>query len=126
MTTAGTGISSLTTDINGVKAVAGNIVDEVLGSAKIENQTANTNGIFQLAGADTIETSDDIWAGLGTDANGDTIVAWGKEENFVSDTLAAFEDKDLAIGDTFTSSVADSSTIGDDTNKKNNTHGTLA
>ncbi len=121
-----TGISGLTTDTNGVKAIAGN-VDSILANATIESQSANTNGIFQLAGADnTIGTSDDIWAGLGTDASGDTIVAWGTSESFVSETLAAFETKELAIGDTFTSSVADSSTIGDDTNKKSNTHGTLA
>ena len=120
-----TGISSLSVDTYGVKAIAGN-VDNILANATIESQSANTNGIFQLAGADTIETSDDIWAGLGTDDSGDTIVAWGREENFVSDTLAAFEYKDLAIGDTFAASVADSSSIGDDANKKNNTHGTLA
>ena len=112
-----TGISSLSVDKYGVKAIAGN-VDNILAGATIENQTANNNGIFQLA--------DDIWAGIGPDASGDTLVAWGKEESFVSDTLAAFETKDLAIGDTFAAIVADSSSIGDDANKKNNSNGTLA
>ena len=121
-----TGISNLTNDINGVKAIAGEI-DNILAGATIENQTANANGIFQLAGADnTIGTADDVWAGIGTDASGDTLVAWGTSESFVSETLSAFESKDLAIGDTFASAVADSSSIGDDANKKNNSNGTLA
>ena len=124
-----TGISDLRNDTFGVKAIAGDIVDSVLTSATIED-VSNTNGIYQLTGVDTDSIStDDVWAGLGVDASGDTIVVWGGTQNFVQGVLDRLETQnlDLNLGDTYTVSheVAVDSLFKEEY-KKNGSNGTLA
>ncbi len=117
-----TGISSLTVDTYGVKAIAN--IDAALSNATIEGKDANS-GAVQIAGAGTADLTDDVWAGIGKDSTGDTLVAWGTTEQFVNSTLTDLADDNFAIGDTYAIATS-TETLIDENNKKNGSNGTLA
>ena len=95
-------------------------VDVVLGTAT------------RVAGTDTADTSDDIWASLNKadGFNKPLVVAWGRSEEEVASALTAFNTEsangNLALGDAVvaTATTLDDSDTTNDFSKKNN--GTLA
>ena len=123
-----TGISSLTTDVAGAKAVTGS-VDSALANVKLDNVDSVLGTATQIAGTATAEdTSDDVWASLDKLENGNLVVSWGRSEAEVGAAFDAFKaDSTLAIGDALVAdvtSLADGADVTDFDNKK--TNGTLA
>ena len=121
-----TGVSSLTTDVAGAKAIAGS-ADSALANVKIDDVDSVLGTATKIAGIDTADVADDVWASLNQLDNGSLVVAWGRSETEVASALDAFKaDNTLTIGE---SVVASATTLGDsnvdnDFSKKNN--GTLA
>ena len=89
-------------------------VDMVLGSAK------------QIQGADTTETTDDVWASLNRVGN-DLVVAWGRSEAEVGVALTAFGDgTSLVLGESFTATATTLSDSNPDNDFQKKSQGTLA
>ena len=122
-----TGISSLTTDVAGAKAVTGS-VDGALANVKLDNVDSVLGTAKQIAGTATTETDDDVWASLDKLDNGNLVVAWGRSEAEVGAAFDAFKaDSTLAIGDALVAdvaSLADGANVADFDAKK--TNGNLA
>ena len=123
-----TGISSLTTDIAGAKAVIGS-VDSALANVKIDDVDAVLGVATQVAGAATTDdASDDVWASLNQNTDGSLVVAWGRNTAEVGAALEAFRaDSTLSLGEALVAdaaSLAGGADVDDFDNKKNN--GTLA
>jgi hypothetical protein len=113
------GISNLTADVAGAKAIIGS-VDDVLAGATI--------GSENVAFGSKKEIATDVWAGLEKTTNGSLIVAWGRDADEVGAALDAFKaDSTLTIGDALVAdatSLADGADVADFDEKKSN--GTLA
>ena len=122
-----TGISSLTTDVAGAKAVTGS-VDSALANVKLDNVDSVLGTAKQIAGTATTETDDDVWASLDKLDNGNLVVSWGRSEAEVGAAFDAFKaDSTLAIGDALVAdvaSLANGADVADFDEKK--TNGTLA
>ena len=114
-----TGVSSLTTDVAGAKAVAGN-VDDILASATVDG--------VDIAFGTTQQIADDVWASLEKSTDGSLIVAWGRNAAEAGTALEAFKaDSTLTLGEALVadaSTLADGADVADFNEKKNN--GTLA
>ena len=122
-----TGVSSLTADVAGAKAVVGS-VDDILANASIDGVDVTLGVNKQIAGAATADVADDVWASLNKLDNGNLVVAWGRNTTEVGAAFEAFKaDTTLALGEalvTDTASLADGADVADFNEKKNN--GTLA
>ena len=97
------------------------------GNFKINDVDAVLNTATQIAGTETTETSDDVWASLNKVDNS-LVVAWGRSDAEVGAALEAFKaDSTLTLGDALVAdatSLADGAQVADFDEKKSN--GTLA
>jgi len=122
-----TGIEDLAKDFAGAKAIASGIdgkeltvngVDDLLNGAKMISD-----------GGTAGDTSDDVWAKLSSDTNGNLTVAWGRTEMEAGAALEAFQNQNstFELGSTMVAvddSLLDGYQAGEELAKKNG--GTLA
>lgn len=100
-----TGVADLKTDTAGAKNLGS--VSNILDSYEVDGTSVATNGeATQIAGSDTVETGDDVWAKL-TSSNGSLIVSWGKTQDQVNGALNAYDANDEVKSAGFTLAATD-------------------
>ena len=122
-----TGIEALAKDFAGAKAIASGIDGKELTVNGVDDLL---NGAKMISGDSTVgDTSDDVWAKLSSDTNGNLTVAWGRTEMEAGAALDAFKSQNstFELGSTMVAvddSLLDGYQAGEELAKKNG--GTLA